>query len=305
MKKLLFLLFAAALLTAIIPSAPAAASFIPTDVITHYTTTVTPQEDGTLIIKFHLEWKVLVDTTEGPLTWVKIGIPNEHADEITAQSASIRSIRYIRDNGNYVRIDLDREYNAGETVTMEFQLHQSSMYFLNKRDQTINFSFTPGWFDKIEVMDISILWEKNGSVKSNAQGTQDTYYWWKSALKPGEKLTASVIYPMDAMKVAPVEEEEESEFPLVAAILIAIGVAFLFYWLARLSGGSYRGGFGGGHGGSASVSRSCVCACACACGCACACACAGGGRAGCSAKHFYKPNLSVEELKKALHADTR
>lgn len=30
------------------------------------------------------------------------------------------------------------------------------------------------------------------------------------------------------------------------------------------------------------------------CACACACACAGGGRAGCSRKDFYNPNLVIE-----------
>ena len=46
-------------------------------------------------------------------------------------------------------------------------------------------------------------------------------------------------------------------------------------------GGSTRGGGAGRHGGGGF-------SCACASSCACACACAGGGRAGCSAKNFYR-----------------
>lgn len=57
----------------------------------------------------------------------------------------------------------------------------------------------------------------------------------------------------------------------------------------RAGGGSSRGGGAGRRsGGGESNHSSCACACACVSSCACACACAGGGRAGCSAKNFYR-----------------
>lgn len=52
----------------------------------------------------------------------------------------------------------------------------------------------------------------------------------------------------------------------------------------KAGGGSFRGGGAGRSGGGG-------CACACVSSCACACACAGGGRAGCSAKNFYRVEL--------------
>ena len=55
----------------------------------------------------------------------------------------------------------------------------------------------------------------------------------------------------------------------------------------KAGGGETRGG---GAGRDTSHHGSCVCACACV-SCACACACAGGGRAGCSAKNFYRIRL--------------
>lgn len=56
-------------------------------------------------------------------------------------------------------------------------------------------------------------------------------------------------------------------------------------------GGSTRGG-GASRRSSGSSSHS-SCACACASSCACACACAGGGRAGCSAKNFYRITIKA------------
>ena len=46
------------------------------DYINLYEVVVDPRNDGTLDISIHLNWEVLDSTSEGPLEWVKIGIPN-------------------------------------------------------------------------------------------------------------------------------------------------------------------------------------------------------------------------------------
>ena len=48
------------------------------DEIINYTITVDVNEDATLTMVYHIDWKVLDSTTDGPLTWVRIGIPNKH-----------------------------------------------------------------------------------------------------------------------------------------------------------------------------------------------------------------------------------
>lgn len=62
-------------------------------------------------------------------------------------------------------------------------------------------------------------------------------------------------------------------------------------------GGSTRGGGASRRSGGGSHHSSCACACASSC--ACACACAGGGRAGCSAKNFYRVRLNFKQNKEA------
>ena len=47
------------------------------------------REDGSLDIQYHIEWEVLDSTSEGPLNWVKIGIPNAYVEDMKALSDSI------------------------------------------------------------------------------------------------------------------------------------------------------------------------------------------------------------------------
>ena len=98
------------------------------DEITNYTITVNPRNDGTLDMKYHIEWKVLDSTSEGPLEWVKIGIPNMRVDNIKKLTDNIENIQYYPVDGDYVRIDFKKKYYAGETVTFEFSIHQSHIH---------------------------------------------------------------------------------------------------------------------------------------------------------------------------------
>ena len=64
------------------------------DQIEQETIEVDVQEDGSAILTYDLDWRVLDSTSEGALSWVKIGIPNEYAEELTALSDSIDEISY-------------------------------------------------------------------------------------------------------------------------------------------------------------------------------------------------------------------
>ena len=54
----------------------------PLDEIQEYTIQVDMRNDGTMDIKYHLDGKVWDDTSDGPLSWVKIGIPNNQENRI-------------------------------------------------------------------------------------------------------------------------------------------------------------------------------------------------------------------------------
>ena len=64
----------------------------PTDEIEHFLITVDVQEDASLLMNYHIDWKVLDDKTYGPLTWVDIGLPNKHHSGVTAKGRPPRGI---------------------------------------------------------------------------------------------------------------------------------------------------------------------------------------------------------------------
>ena len=279
----------------------------PLDEIQEYTITVDMRSDGTMDISYHLDWKVLDDSSEGPLSWVKIGIPNKNVDEIQAHTSNIKKIEYNKDDGKtYVYVYFDRDYYANEIISFDFSIHQSNMYVIDQEDHMLRYSFTPGWFDEIEVKSITIKWNKSNVLKSTALGdTMDGYLIWTDSLSFGEKLNASVYYNLDAFEATEegqVQEEDDgiSAFGILVIIIVVIVIILLIIALIDDDYDSHSG-FGGGSrtyvytGGRSS--------CACARSCACACACAGGGRAGCSKKDFYHTNVQVDILTKVLEED--
>ena len=44
----------------------------PTDEIEHFVITVDVQEDASLLMNYHIDWKVLDDKAYGPLEWVDV-----------------------------------------------------------------------------------------------------------------------------------------------------------------------------------------------------------------------------------------
>lgn len=281
------------------------------DEIQNYDVKVEMRSDGTMDINYHIEWKVLDDTSEGPLSWVKIGIPNSHVDEITAGTDNIKEIRYYSDGGSFVRIDFDREYYKDEVISFNFSIHQSYMYIIEKDEHICRYSFTPGWFDNIEVKNITIKWNEANVLESTAQLKEDNYLIWTASLGLGERLNASVKYNLDVFTTNEEEQYVEGDAGssggeiVLIIFVITIAVMFIFFLIAYVSDdyGSH-GGFGGGSGyRSTYIHHHSSCArssCACVSSCACACACAGGGRAGCSKKDFYGTNLKTKKIKEAI-----
>ena len=280
------------------------------DEIQNYGVSVQLREDGTMDLTYHLDWLVLDDKAEGPLEWVKIGIPNSHADSFSAISQNIKKVGYLSDGGSYAKVTFDRKYRAGETVSFDFSFHQSYMFEI--RGDTVVFSLTPGWFDKIEVKNAVIRWNASGVQSSNADSADENYLYWKTALRKGERLRAEVTYPRgyflnlnENEQSTKVKSDSDDDVKALLGLLLTGGFVGLIIWLVRRNKDGYGGGSGFGGGRhvyvhtpvrSGCVRSSCACA---SCACACACACAGGGRAGCSKKDFY-PGPKENALK---HSD--
>jgi hypothetical protein len=327
MKRLSFLLVFLLLAALLLPFAGSASG--PLDELESYTVIINPRNDGSLDMEFEILWRVLDSDSEGPLEWVKIGIPNYHCDELRALDPCIDEISYYSDGGAYVRLDLDRAYYEGETVNLHFSLHQSHMYIVS--EGIVSYGYTPGWFDSAEVKSLKIFWLGDAVKNSDAQALEGDYLYWETGLYPGERFTVNVVYNSSVFSELDYGSQysEDYDSPMTAkekVILVFVALFFVLlvvviivaavksydpYKQYRGFGGtSYRAVYGGTHilyypgvsargvvfggspgtGGGRGGGGGCACACACAC--------AGGGRAGCSMKDFYGTNLRSDMINK-------
>ena len=94
-KKKIIFIFVLFILSLFLFSIPKVCAKTIYDNILKYDITIDTRNDATLDIRIDIKWKVLED--DGgvePLTWVKIGVPNYHCDEIKALSNNIDDIYY-------------------------------------------------------------------------------------------------------------------------------------------------------------------------------------------------------------------
>ncbi len=192
----LILLFAA-----VFPAYPASAAY-GLDEIKDYIVTVTVNDDATLNIRYHIDWLVLDSVIEGPLEWVRVGIPNSHCLSYEIISTdTIRELEIVNDYPEvYARIDFKRSYKAGETVSFEFSIVQDYMYEVDKlaEGETV-YEFTPGWFDEIEVNRLTLEWKAEKALRAAPDcKIVDGFYTWTKPLSIGEKYRISLTYPNDA-----------------------------------------------------------------------------------------------------------
>ncbi len=194
------------------------------DEILDYEITVNVNSDATLDMLYHIDWMVLDSTSEGPLSWVEIGIPNRHYSNLRAISPAVKK---VSESGDYVRVDLNREYFAGEVAQIEFSLTQDYMYQMDEltEGETV-YHFTPGWFDGIRVDLLTIRWNADGAIGQTPSCLKDGgYYEWTASLAKGEKYSVSVTYPddafgFDASKSVQDSGDEDDLFFLIIGVFV-------------------------------------------------------------------------------------
>ncbi len=200
MKKIIIAIIVALTVLFLIPTGTLKAAAL--DEILNYDITVDVNDDATLNMYYHIDWKVLDSDSEGPLTWVKIGIPNKHCDNIQAISDNIEKIEYSGSGGSYIEIYFYDKYYEGDVVSFDFFFTQDYMYAVNDLNEGYTrYDFTPGWFDGIDVDNLTIRWnnleDKVYSIYPSAT-LEDGYYTWNTSLYAGGKYNVSIEYPNDA-----------------------------------------------------------------------------------------------------------
>lgn len=309
-------------------------AFTPLDIINLYDITVDTRDDATLDIKMYIEWKVLDSSSEGPLSWVRIGVPNYHCDDYKALSDNIDYIKYSNEGGAYLEIYFKKNYYAGEVVKFSFSFHQAYMFYLENIDEeneTCRFYYVPGWFDEIEVSKFVLRWKDDNVLNVNTKLNGlviDGYKTYETQLNYREKVEFNFYYLSSNFpnidKGKTYTASSSSKFlPIIVFIIVASffdGIIILGIIHQRKENEyEYNRGFiaprrtyfgntyfyinpGRNSYGDRLIPTSHSTAShggTSSCACACACACAGGGRAGCSKKDFYN-SLDVSNYKKRL-----
>ena len=290
----------------------------PDDVINDYRISVTPVDDGSLLIDYSIKWTPL--TEEEPLTWIEIGMAN-YDYSIKSFGGSISTHSRYADGYGYVghRFNLDREYCAGETVLIEFSVIQNGL--LSRSDNGYYHRFIPCWFNSIEVEHYLFTWNIDGYsvISDSSNSRRDTLLSWEGALSRGEYISMEVEYSQDFFvgvntttdfDILPEDAYDELRSTKISVVtfcvfliivLLGVEIYILDCFVSYSRGRGFICGYGhhihhygmvnplyisarnrhisSNRGGTRSGGG---------CACACACACAGGGRAGCSQKDGYR-----------------
>lgn len=218
------------------------------DRILSYDVTVVPNNDASLNMTASISWKVLDSTSEGPLTWVKIGIPNTNVTDVTALDSP--SVDHVVRSGEYIEVYFKDEYQAGEVVDFTVSWHQTHM-FLQYEDGSVDFVYTPGWFDESVTEKQTIRWKRDPAAmcEMKTEGAEsykdlsDDEWIVLSAsnVDHGGKLTLQVKYPAGVftelnpeMDRSHADHDRTMVFVLIAVfVVIVLSVSALIWYAYR------------------------------------------------------------------------
>ncbi len=303
----------------------------PPDTINSYVVTVTPQSDGTLIMKYEFDYTAVTDFPSGG-AYLEVGVPNK---DFTIQkdfgpTPFVKTAFAKTSGGSWVRLEFDHLPKAGENFKLNFTIRQASMAYSLGDDAT--FMFTPGWFDFAQITLLRIVWTvpTDASLISKlspppVKQSEGQVVWEATNLAPNAKFPVTIYVAKKAFDNLKAIEAPPPPAPgtdsgggtsigevlfwLFVIVIVIIVVLFLLYGLSELGGGGgYSGGiggygggggggggggsiFGGGGGGFSGGGGG-------SSGCACACACAGGGRAGCGKRLGFDVSLFLKNRKR-------
>lgn len=185
----------------------------PLDEIVDYQITADVLDDSSVELTYDISWKVLDSKSEGPLSWVRVGIPNKNCNYTLGITDNISSISTDYSGGSYVRIDFDRDYYADEIVHFIYRINMDNMYYYDPEAGYAEYAFTAAWFDDIAVDNLTIRWNSDKvDMFSPSCIMEGGYNVWNTSLKPGEKFQITVRYPGDAYAFTVFEQEKDNSY---------------------------------------------------------------------------------------------
>ena len=174
-----------------------------TDVIKNYEINISPRKNGTLLLTYTIDWKVLDSSSVGPLTDLYVGIPNKNVTDIKKLSNNIKTIYYTdksyNTSGHFMYMDLSEDYFTGDVAKIKFSFVISHMYELD--NVNCIYEFTPGWFNEVKVENFKATCKAKGVTSHNATSTLNNQLVWETSFNKGETTTIEIQYPKSAFTV--------------------------------------------------------------------------------------------------------
>lgn len=237
------------------------------DYIPDYFVMVDLREDGSADIVYDITWQVIGGDQTDYLSWVKIGLPNAHAEDLTPLTDTISDLQYTGDGGSYAKVVFARRYyspevaaqNGGESrVRFAFSVHQSHLFSLNS-DGTATFEFTPGWFDDLVVEHMQVRWRSGDGFVADNSSEEDGYLIWEfGPMGHGQSANIHVTVPVttaetfdpDAqLTAADYDDGGMTADEMIGILTVVIGLLIFAAALIIIFGSmtpDWGGGFGSG-----------------------------------------------------------
>jgi hypothetical protein len=207
--------------------------------ISNYIVTLEPQSSGQVKITIEQQWKVL----SGNIPWVTVGLPN-NSYSIENYSGSASKVSSANGSGfSGVKVDLDRDYQPGQTFSIKFTVLQSNLLERLTADEKWRINYTPGWYDKatIDHLQINLVspvdYQTYSSMSPMPTGVNNNIITWdRTDHSPGSRFNI-VIESYDGSFLSASTPSTSSHggfgttFYIIVAIILIIG--FLVFWSIR------------------------------------------------------------------------
>ncbi len=208
--------------------------------ISNYVVTLEPQSNGQVRITYEQQWKVL----SGDIPWITVGLPNSDYSVESSSGAASRASSANSGSFTGVRVDLDKDYQPGQTFNLKFTVLQGNLLERLTADKKWRINYTPGWYDRAQIdhLQINIVspvdYQTYSSVSPMPTSVNNNVITWeRSNLSPGSRFNITVESTDGSFLTASAPPSSSqgsglsSTFFIVVAIILVIG--FLIFWAIR------------------------------------------------------------------------
>jgi hypothetical protein len=207
--------------------------------ISDYLVTLEPQSSGQVKIIVEQQWEVL----SGDIPWITVGLPNNNFSVLSHSGAASKVSAANSSGFSGVRVDLDKDYKAGETFGIRFTVLQNNLLERLTSQKKWRINYTPGWYDRasIDHLQISLVspvdFQTYSSVVPLQTSVKDNVITWdKFNVSPGGRFNIVVESTDGSFLSATTTNNSQSNpfdwtFVIIFGIFIVLGL--LIFWGAR------------------------------------------------------------------------